>query len=124
MTYALVCALCAATSGSTEWSPPRGDGSQFALSAPAASPSDLSLRPVAPALALDYSDHTTAGGDHGSSHMGPMWIVMGVMMVAMMAAAGFYMMRGGNGVPVPSWDVALPPARTGVPAAGLRFPSG
>jgi hypothetical protein len=27
--------------------------------------------------------------------MGPMWIVMGVMMVAMMATAGIYLMRGG-----------------------------
>jgi len=42
----------------------------------------------------------------------------------MMATLGFYMMRGGNGLPAPSWDVALPPARGGVAAAGPRFPSG
>jgi len=124
MTYALVCALCAVASGSTEWSPPREHGSQLAFSAPATNPSDLTLASAAPTLALDYSDHTNAGGGHGGSHMGPMWIVMGVMMVAMMATLGFYMMRGGNGLAAPSWDVALPPARTGVPASGLRFPSG
>jgi hypothetical protein len=37
--------------------------------------------------------HSDSGDGHGGSHMGPMWIVMGVMMVAMMATAGFYMMR-------------------------------
>lgn len=96
MTPILVCALCAA------------------VPVPAATPLSLEVPPLEPPAAeiarsdgapdvrtvlagvtpVERSDGSGGGeGDHGSQ-MGPMWIVMGVMMAAMVVGAGFYMMRG------------------------------
>lgn len=94
MTFLLVCALCASSSSSP--AEVRSEPAGLALTAPA-SLRVLALVPAGPNLALRYDDPSAShGGSHGGdSHMGPMWVVMGVMMVAMMAAAGVYMMRGG-----------------------------
>ena len=46
---------------------------------------------------LAFADHSSDDGHSGhddGAHMGPMWIMMGVMMVGMMVVAGAYMMRG------------------------------
>jgi hypothetical protein len=124
MTYVLVCALCSAT-------PQLANSHLLALRlAPR-----LALAEATPPLLADLRDGPRFArdrfeyqgedvGSHGTSHMGPMWIVMGVMMVAMMAVLGVYMMRSGNAMPVHGLDVSLPSGRAAVEFGGLRFHSG
>lgn len=71
----------------------------------------IRLRPAAP-LRHDGT-HSDAGGHGSGNHMGPMWIVMGVMMVAMIATAGIYMMRSGAESPRAAGAVAVPRAGGG-----------
>jgi len=91
MTYLLVCALCAGTAGDIA---PRGaspEAPRLALDLERdASADGLALAAPVPVLLADHSGHDGGGG----AHIGPMWIMMGVMMVAMMVAFGVYMMRG------------------------------
>jgi len=123
MTYLLVCALCSTT-------PQAPDthmltlrlASRLALAE--ATPLLLADRGSDPRLARDRLEVPGEDvGSHGASHMGPMWIVMGVMMVAMMVVFGFYMMRGGNLVPAPGSDLSFPSERAAVEFGGFRFPS-
>ena len=122
MTYVLVCALCASTpSASSLPSPP--DLSVAATLESAANTADLTLRlrPMAPQL--HDGTHSDSGG-HGS-HMGPMWIAMGVMMVAMMATFGIYMMRRSADAPnAPAAIYPRPPVSGPVGRLGQRFGPG
>ena len=123
MTYLLVCALCSTTPQA-----PDTHMLTFPLSP------RLALAEATPLLVADLgSDPRLARdrfevqgedvGSHGASHMGPMWIVMGVMMVAMMVVFGFYMMRGGNLMPAPGLGISLPSEPAAVEFGGFRFPS-
>lgn len=91
MTLVLACALCAAAP----------DMLSVASSAPIAPlEGGLSLgriddpRPGAavPLALAPMEDHGAGDGDH-SDHMGPMWILMGVMMAVMVVGIGVYLMR-------------------------------
>lgn len=103
MTYLLVCALCAGTAGQIG---PQGGTSDeptlaLQLERGASLPEqerDAPALGLALAAPLPLADHSGSDGhsghDAGGSHMGPMWVVMGVMMVGMMVALGVYTMRG------------------------------
>lgn len=117
MTYILVCLLCTAATYTAVPGDHASTGSSPQLTASLRVP-DLTTpgRPVAlrtnASAPLSFSDHD--GGPSEGAHVGPMWIAMGAMMVAMMVVAGAYMMRGHwatplqQGVGVPH-QAALPP---------------
>ena len=103
MTFTLVCALCAATSG--ELVPPQVGHDASTL------PLRLALDVSAPsanlAVPVQFADHSGHDGGSGAQ-IGPMWIVMGLMMVGMMVALGVYMMRGSGGSGVETGAVPAP----------------
>lgn len=87
----LTCALCAAVPGTVSVS----SSARTALLDGGLSLGQIDHpRRAAPVpLALAHtSDQGGGGGDH-SDHMGPMWILMGAMMVVMMVGMGVYLMR-------------------------------
>ena len=115
MTYLLVCLVCTGSPGDL---PPPGSSSGATLTLDLGHPafsSDLDRDATglgsAAAATLAFADHS-ADGDHSGhddgAHMGPMWIMMGVMMVGMMLVVGAYMMRG-------HWATSLQPAAIGSP---------
>lgn len=101
MTYLLACLLCTATPGDL---PASASSPSLALTLQVhdhALSSHLDRDPLrfggAAAAPLAFADHASDdghSGHDGGAHMGPMWIMMGVMMVGMMVVAGAYMMRG------------------------------
>jgi len=114
MTYLLACLLCTGAPGDL---PPPGSspGSTLILQLGHDAPSiDLEREALglgSAAAAVAFADGSADGGHSGhddGAHMGPMWIVMGVMMVGMMVVAGAYMMRG-------HWATPLQPAALGSP---------
>lgn len=117
MTYVLVCVLCAGSAG--EVAPPEAARDVPTLA------SDLELEIAAPASTLalastlPLSDHSGHDGGSGS-HVSPMWIMMGIMMVGMMVALGVYMMRG-SGVSAFETGAVSAPHLSAVPVgAGFR----
>jgi hypothetical protein len=104
MTYLLVCALCTGSPGqlaSLEGAAPDAPGLTLDLrsdASPVGAGRDVSALGFGPSAPVPLVDHSGSDGhsghDGGGSHMGPMWIVMGAMMVGMMVALGVYMMRG------------------------------
>jgi len=115
MTFLLVCALCTSSPAPTF---------ESHLEPPTAAPTltaDLGILPVSlagPVLHLDQAEPSANHGGHGGeSHMGPMWVVMGVMMVAMMATVGIVMMRRSNDRAQPT-ETGLAPGRD---TAGIAF---
>lgn len=94
MMLVLTCALCAAepalpVAGDVD---PDGPGlldERLSLRHAAVVPPYV---PVSLALGRTADDGSGGGEDH-SDHMGPMWIVMGVMMAVMMVGMGVYLMR-------------------------------
>ena len=125
MMFALTCALCA-----TQPAFPAGglvDQWHIQLLDERLSLRDVDASQLPPppvlTLALGRFPYEGAGGgdDHSNSdHMGPMWIVMGVVMVVMMVGMGVYVMR--NGAPVGQLQAAaLPsPVQLAVPVTDLR----
>lgn len=99
MAYVLICALCgggAAAGGGVVAD--AASSPAFTLRLGRTTPATALSTPMPFVLAehdarLPLADHSGHDGG-GGSHIGPMWIVMGVMMVAMMVALGVYMMRG------------------------------
>ncbi len=117
MTYVLVCALCAGTVGDA--SPPEAardvstlaSGLELDVSAPASTLAFASTLPLA-----DHSGHDGGSG----SHISPMWIMMGIMMVGMMVALGAYMMRGSSGGAFETGAVSAPHLSAVPVGAGFR----
>lgn len=122
MTYLLACLLCTGTPGDL---PPRGASPGPTLTLQLrdhALSSDLDRSPLGLGSAATappaFAEHSPDGGHSGrddGAHMGPMWIMMGVMMVAMMVVAGAHMMRG-------HWATSLQPAALGSPPPGAVPP--
>lgn len=117
MTYLLVCALCAGTAGDLVPREAAPDAPRLAL--------DLERDVPALGLALAGSEPVPlanhSGYDGGSgAHMGPMWIVMGVMMVAMMVALGVYMMRANDVSAFETGAVSAPHVAAVPVGAGFR----
>lgn len=124
MTYLLVCALCAGTPGpiafpaATPSDPALGlepgrDAPSLGWDPPA---SELGLARAAPLSLADQPGGDDHSGHDDGAHVGPMWIMMGVMMAGMMVAFGAYMMRGHwvttsfqPGAPSPPHLAAIPP---------------
>ena len=133
MTYLLVCALCAGTPGQiASLGGEAPDGPRLALDLERdASPLDLgrdaSALGLALAAPLPLGDHSGGDGhsghDGGGAHMGPMWIVMGIMMVGMMVALGVYMMRG-NAVGFSQAGAISPPHLDAIPVSTAFRPGG
>ncbi len=90
MMLVLTCALCTAIPGTpVGGAPVRAPLLDEGLTLVQSTPS----RQAAPVpLALARTDQGAGDGDH-SDHMGPMWIMMGVMMAVMMVGMGVYFMR-------------------------------
>lgn len=124
MTYVLTCLLCAVAPGDLA-APGATFATTLTLRLPdAARPGDLDpaalrLRQTA---SLSFSDTSPDGhsGHDGSDHMGPMWIMMGVMMVGMMVALGAYMMRGHWATPLDAAAVGAPHQAAIPPAVAFR----
>lgn len=133
MTYLLVCALCAGTPGqlaSLEGAGP--DAPRLTLdlrsdASPVGAERDVSALGFALSAPAPLADHSGSDGhsghDGGGSHMGPMWIVMGVMMVGMMVALGVYMMRGNATGLSPPGAVSSPQAAA-IPVTPAFRPGG
>jgi hypothetical protein len=128
MTYLLVCALCAAMPDPI--AAPNADAAASVLAPDLRidAPS-LELERAAAALAgaraapLTFADESPSDGHAGhddGAHMGPMWIMMGVMMVGMMVVAGAYMMRGHLATTLQPGALASPHLAAIPPAVGLR----
>ncbi|HEY6005459.1 MAG TPA: hypothetical protein VIV57_21445 [Anaeromyxobacter sp.] len=128
MTYLLVCALCAAM-------PQQMAARSADAGDPALAPdlridaSSLELDRAAAALAgaraapLAFTDQSASDGHAGhddGARVGPMWIMMGVMMVGMMVVLGAYMMRGHVAAPLQPGALASPHLAAIPPAAGFR----
>ena len=83
------------------------------------------LSPATPSAAVPLAlggpvDRGAGGGDEHSDHMGPMWIVMGAMMVVMMVGMGVYFMRHSeSGQALPAAAVTSP-AQLAIPVTGGR----
>lgn len=110
--YALVCVLCGSAPALAVPASPDSAGAapqHLALATPLPASTD------SPSKALAVRHDGDHGGGHGGTHVAPMWIAMGVMMVAMLAVVGVYMMRGGaearlappGAMPSPA-DLAVP----------------
>lgn len=117
MVLVLTCLLCTAPAAL-----PDAEANRLALFA-----EPLSLRDEAPPvsvapvpLVLGHShDQGSGDGDH-SGHMGPMWILMGAMMVVMMVGMGVYLMRHSASGQVLG-NAALPsPAQLSLPVSVAR----
>lgn len=120
MTLVLTCALCAAQPAL-----PSGpvDPGRFHLLEERLTLNELQAAPLPPPSALPLvpgrlpeEGSGDDGGGH-SDHMGPMWIVMGVMMAVMVAGMAVYGVRHGAGTLQPQAAAlqarsqgALPPA--------------
>lgn len=122
MTFVLACALCA-----TQPASPAGESigpGNFQLLEERLSLRDLDVSPLPPPTlthSLDRVPYSGSGdGEDHSGHMGPMWIVMGAVMVVMMVGMGVYVMR--NGAPVAHLHpVAVSsPAQLALPITGVR----
>jgi hypothetical protein len=100
MVFVLTCALCAAQPVFPAGAFPGPVA--FQLLEERLSLSVVDVAPVPPpslTLALERMPYAGSGeGEDHSGHMGPMWIVMGGVMVVMMIGMGVYVMR--NGAPV------------------------
>ncbi len=128
MTYLLVCALCAGTVA-----PASSDAG-----APAIPSLAVGVERDVPSVAVDrrvlaldagllsLADVSATDGhsahDDGA-HLGPMWIMMGVMMVGMMVVAGAYMMRGHWAAPLHA-GVAPSPHPAAIPPPVAFGPGG
>jgi hypothetical protein len=128
MTYLLVCALCAATPDPIA-SPSADAGAPVLASELRIDAPSLELERTAVALAgaraapLTFAEQSPSDGHPGhddGAHMGPMWIMMGVMMVGMMVVLGAYMMRGHFATPLQPGALAPPHLAAFPPAAGFR----
>lgn len=126
MTYLLVCAICAGTPGqiASQGAGPEVPRLAFDLDRDTSSldlERDASALGLALAAPVPFADHS--GHDGGGSRIGPMWIMMGVMMVAMMVVLGVYMMRG-NAVGPFEFGAISPPHLAAIPFAGGFRPGG
>ena len=68
-------------------------------------------------------DQGSGEGDHDQSHqdhMGPMWILMGAMMVVMMVGMGVYLMRHSATGQVVAHASPVSPAQLAIPVSGAR----
>jgi hypothetical protein len=124
MTHLLVCALCAGAVG-----PASSDGAMvapsLALDVEHGVPSLVLDRGVLPLRAgvLALADASAGDGHSGhddGAHMGPMWIMMGVMMVGMMVVTGAHMMRGHWATPLHAGFASAPHLAAIPPAATFR----
>lgn len=78
-----------------------------------------------PTLALGASqDHGAGEGQGRSSHMGPMWIVMGAMMALMMVGMAVYLMRGADGGQTLGVAAPAAPAQQAIPVSAPRAGGG
>jgi hypothetical protein len=122
MMFVLTCALCATQPALTAGGAVDPGGFQLLEERLSLRNLDAAaLPPPALTLALDRIPYEGSGdGEDHSGHMGPMWIVMGAMMVVMMVGVGVYAMRQSSSVMQPP-SAALPsPAQVAVPLTDAR----
>ena len=113
----LTCLLCTAPAA-----PPAAAASRLALFAEPLSLRDeappVSVAPVPLHLAGSH-DQGSGDGDH-ADHMGPMWILMGAMMVVMMVGMGVYLMRHSASGQVLENAALASPAQLSLPVSVAR----
>lgn len=124
MTYLLVCLLCTGSPGDRAVSSDSPGAALTLQLHDAARMSDLGREALSVdgTVPVSFSDQAPDGGpgrDQGL-HMGPLWIMMGVMMVGMMVVAGAYMMRGHWATPVHATAIGSPQQAAIPPVVGFR----
>ncbi len=122
MTHLLACLLCSGTAGVlAPAGSSTGAGLGLQLREPGLAELDRDLRVEAPRPPA-FTDESPDGhpGHEGGAGMGPLWIMMGVMMVGMMVVAGAYMMRGHWAAPPGGAPVGSPRQGAIPPTAGAR----
>ncbi len=123
MVLALTCALCLAVPDAPSGPAPLTLlGSELTLGQPPATPS----RAPVPLAVGRLPDGGSGDGDTSShsDHMGPMWILMGAMMVVMMVGMGVFLMRHETAGPVHSGGAGLSPAQLALPVGVGRTAGG
>jgi hypothetical protein len=80
--------------------------------------------PVAMPLATIALAHDGGSGESHSGHVGPMWIIMGVMMAVMMVGMAVYVMRGASEAPALGPAASPPPTSVALPVSRARGAGG